>query len=152
MHRSKRILDTQHERLFVSSVVYQTVRVSGVGRRPLMFWHSMGTWHTFVQTSAQSAAAFRGSGGCFYRILQPPRLVLMLYCKLLNGKLANGECIASDLQSTTILSVPINRLRTCTGGARPLVARARAPVCLSLATPLMRIMLCFFTVRCSFHC
>ena len=32
-----------------------------------------------------------------------------------------------------ILSVPIH---TCTGGAQPLVARACAPVCPSLATPL----------------
>ena len=44
--------------------------------------------------------------------------------------------VAPDLRSTTILSAPIIRLRTCTGGARPLVARARAPVCPSLATPL----------------
>ena len=28
------------------------------------------------------------------------------------------------------------RMLTCTGGARPLVARARAPVCPSVATPL----------------
>ena len=59
MHRSKRIIDTQHEHLFVSSVVYQTVRVSGVARTPSMLGHSMGTGCTFVQTSVQSAAAFR---------------------------------------------------------------------------------------------
>ena len=41
-----------------------------------------------------------------------------------------------DSQSTMILSVPIICIHTCTGGARPLVARARAPVCPSLAMPL----------------
>ena len=36
-----------------------------------------------------------------------------------------------------INNVPIIRMRTCTGGAPPLVARACAPVCPSVATPLM---------------
>ena len=30
-------------------------------------------------------------------------------------------------------------MRTCTGGARPVVARARAPVCPSMATPLVHM-------------
>ena len=51
-----------------------------------------------------------------------------------------------DLRSTMILSAPIIRLRTCTGGARSVVARARAPVCPSLATPLSR-----FQVLVMFH-
>ena len=75
----------------------------------------------------------------------------MLYYKLLTANLRTVS-VTPDFQSATRLSVPINRLCNCTGGARPLVARARAPVCLSLAIPLMRIMLCFFTIRWSFHC
>ena len=35
------------------------------------------------------------------------------------------------------ISADIIRMLTCTGVARPLVARARAPVCPSLATPLV---------------
>ena len=38
---------------------------------------------------------------------------------------------------STLLSAPIIRMLTCTGGARPLVARARAPVSPSLVTPLL---------------
>ena len=46
--------------------------------------------------------------------------------------------LALNLRSTAILSAPIIHMRTCSGGARPLVARARAPVCPSLATPLRK--------------
>ena len=45
---------------------------------------------------------------------------------------------APDLRLTTILSASIIRLCTCTGGARPPVARAHGPVCPSLAMPLKR--------------
>ena len=41
-----------------------------------------------------------------------------------------------DSRLTMILSVPIIRMRTYTGGAQPPAARACAPVCPSLATPL----------------
>ena len=66
-----------------------------------MLGHSMGTQRTFVQTSVQSATAFRGV--CSPGILQPPRSVLRLYCKSL---MANSRTVsvAPDLRSTTILN------------------------------------------------
>ena len=96
-----------------------------------MLGHSMGTLRTFLQTSAQSAEAFRGgggSGGCSPRNFTASQVSSEADSRTVS--------VAPDLRSTTILSAPIIRLLTCTGGAQPLVARARAPVCPSLATPL----------------
>ena len=76
--------------------------------------------------SAQSAATFIGVWGLLpQKIFQPTRSVLRIYRKSLmaNSRTVN---VASDLRSTT----------TFIAGARLLVARAHAPVCPSLATPL----------------
>ena len=43
----------------------------------------------------------------------------------------------SDLHTHSVYLAPIIFRSACTGGAQPLVARARAPVCPSLAMPLM---------------
>ena len=81
---------------------------------------------TFVRNSGQSAEAFGRSGTCSVSV--------------------RGELNSMDIHSDTakrpfsaqfaVLSAPIIHMRTCTGGARAPVARARAPVCPSLATPL----------------
>ena len=46
--------------------------------------------------------------------------------------------LAPNLRLITVHSAPIIFRSTCTGGAQPPVARARAPVCPGLATPLDR--------------
>ena len=45
--------------------------------------------------------------------------------------------LAPNSRLITVHSAPIIFRSACTGGAQPLVARARAPVCPSLATPLL---------------
>ena len=45
--------------------------------------------------------------------------------------------LAPNSRLITVHSAPIIFRSACTGGAQPLVARARAPVCPSLATPLV---------------
>ena len=111
---------------------------------------------TFVQTSVRSAEAFRGSGarsprkflefyslpGWFWShiILQCTSLqtriwwahmrLVIWYCAV-----QFQDHLAPDSWSTMMLSAPIIRMYACTGGVRPLVARARAPVCPSLAMP-----------------
>ena len=110
--------------------------LSGIARTSLMLGHSMSTQCTctFVQTSAQSAAAFggRGSGGASPEnlgILQPPMSVLRLYHKSLTVSLRTVS-VAINLQSTTILIRVLRiQLHTFTGGAWPLFAIGHMPKC-----------------------
>ena len=110
---------------------------SGVTRTPLMLGHNMGTLCMFVRTSVQSAEAFRGVWGLL------PQKILEFHShpgQFWGYTVVQYESLMANL-CTLICdwhwSVPIIRMLTCTGGAQPLVARACAPVCPSLASPLV---------------
>ena len=81
-----------------------------------------------------------------FGVLQPPTSVLRPYHSAVhvtytanvtrNSVDKHSNTVPFDSRSTTILSAPMIRIHTCTGGAWPPVARACAPVCPSLAMPL----------------
>ena len=109
-----------------------------------MLGHSMGTLRLY-KILYEVQKHFGGLGHSppeIFTISQPPSSVLKPHH--LYGKVTYGEhtrlilrycavrfhdCLPPDSQSTTILY-------NHRSGAQPLVARARAPVCPSLATPL----------------
>ena len=95
---------------------------SGVASTAPMLGHSMGILRLYE--ILRKDVEGRRSGTCSVSV----RGELM--------RLEFHDCLAPDLRSTTMLSAPIIHKRTCAGGAQPPVARARAPVCPSLATPL----------------
>ena len=60
-------------------------------------------------------------------------IILWIYIAILPVQFQDG--LAHDSRLTMILSALIIRMHTYTGGTWPLVARACAPVCPSLAVP-----------------
>ena len=74
---------------------------------------------------------------CLYEILRKVRKHLGSLRHALSAYVVNlwdsdsvdihSDRLAPDLRSTTILSARIIHMRTCTGGARPPVARVHAP-------------------------
>ena len=111
-----------------------------------MLGNNMGMHTTFVRTSARSAEAFRSLGASSPWILQPPRSVLRSYRR----KDSRMRLVILWIYTyIAILRRSISKpfsdrftirqqhyYERCTGVARPVVARARAPVCPSVAMPL----------------
>ena len=118
----------------------------------------MGTLH-FIQTSVRSAEAFRRSGACspwnFYNftayqacseatsLYRQTRvrwayethtivILVYMYISILRHLISWQFSTRFAIDNDTII-----RMHTCTGGARPVVARAHAPVCPTRATPLL---------------